>query len=89
MIKAFLLILSFVFFENCFAQDPQFVQSHSNAIYLNPALTGCFISPVLSEGLRLQWPNLTGSYNTYCASYHQLVRILHGGLGCYYMYDNA
>lgn len=58
-------------------------------MYLNPALTGCFISPVVSVSERIQWPKLTGTFKTVTASYHQLVRILHGGLGFYFMYDNA
>lgn len=74
---------------NCFSQDPEFVQAHGNIIYLNPALTGSYICPTLAQNLRLQWPNLTGTYNTYSASYHQLVRVLHGGLGFYYLYDDA
>jgi len=83
------LIVSLLFFQNIHAQDPKFAQSHSNAIYLNPALTGCFISPVISESYRSQWPNLSGTFKTYSTSYHQFVHALHGGVGFYYMYDNA
>jgi type IX secretion system PorP/SprF family membrane protein len=87
--KALIFFLAVLNFQNCFAQDPQFVQTHSNALYLNPALTGCFISPVISQSYRIQWPKLNGTYNTYSAAYHQFVRLLHGGLGCYYLYDDA
>jgi type IX secretion system PorP/SprF family membrane protein len=83
------LSISFLLSSYIHAQDPQFVQSHSNAIYLNPALTGCFISPVISESYRSQWPNPTSTYKTYSTSYHQFVNALHGGLGFYYMYDNV
>ena len=76
-------------FHQCYAQDPYFVQAHNNAMYLNPALTGCFIKPVISVSGRLQWPQLTGTYTTMSASYHQLVRLIHGGIGAYYMHDDA
>jgi type IX secretion system PorP/SprF family membrane protein len=87
-VKAF-VISAVLFCQTCLAQDPYFVQAHNNALYLNPALAGCFISPVLTFSGRLQWPDLNGTYRTVSASYHQLVRHLHGGLGAYYLYDNA
>jgi type IX secretion system PorP/SprF family membrane protein len=81
----FILLLS----NNIYAQDPFFVHNHSNAIYLNPALTGCFISPVISENVRYQWPDANATFKTYSTSYHQFVNALHGGIGVYHMHDNA
>lgn len=90
MKASFYLTLIIFIAENSYAQDPLFVQSHSNAIYLNPALTGCFINPVISAGYRNQWPETSsGGFRTSSVSYHQFVNALHGGAGFYYMYDNA
>ena len=89
MKAAFLLSLAFLHVMYVHAQDPLFVQTHSNAIYLNPALTGCFINPVISVSYRNQWPDASGGFKTFSTSYHQFVNVLHGGAGFYYMHDDA
>ncbi len=53
------------------AQDPQFTQFYANPIYLNPAFAGSNGCPRLAMNYRNEWPNLTGNYVTYSASYDQ------------------
>jgi type IX secretion system PorP/SprF family membrane protein len=63
------------------AQDPQFTQFYANPIYLNPAFAGSKACPRISMNYRNEWPELTGNYVTYSASYDQYFKNISGGFG--------
>ncbi len=62
-------------------QDPQFTQFYANPTYLNPAFAGTARCPRICLNYRNQWPNLSGTYVTYSASYDQHFDALAGGIG--------
>jgi type IX secretion system PorP/SprF family membrane protein len=66
---------------NVKAQDPQFTQFYANPLYLNPAFAGTAKCPRICLNYRNQWPNLSGTYVTYSASYDQHFDVLAGGVG--------
>ena len=70
------------------AQDPQFTQFYANPLYLNPAFAGTARCPRIVMNYRNQWPNLSGTYVTYSASYDQHIDALSGGLGIRVMQDD-
>ncbi len=63
------------------AQDPQFTQFYANPLYLNPAFAGTARCPRICMNYRNQWPNLSGTYVTYSASYDMHLDVLAGGIG--------
>ena len=71
------------------AQDPQFTQFYANPIYLNPAFAGSQRCPRMCLNHRNQWPNLSGTYVTYSASYDQHIDAIGGGLGLLVTNDKA
>jgi len=71
------------------AQDPQFTQFYANPIYLNPAFAGTARCPRAILNYRNEWPALSGTFVTYCASYDQHVDALQGGLGVFVLQDRA
>ena len=50
-------------------------------LYLNPAFAGTARCPRICMNYRNQWPNLSGTYVTYSASYDQHIDAISGGLG--------
>lgn len=70
------------------AQDPQFTQFYANPLYLNPAFAGTARCPRIAMNYRNQWPNLSGTYVTYAASYDQHIDAISGGLGLQVMQDD-
>lgn len=70
------------------AQDIQFTQFYANPLYLNPAFAGSEYCPRMCINYRNQWPNLSGTYVTYSASYDQYISSIHGGLGVLVTSDN-
>ena len=70
-------------------QDPTFSQFYANPLYLNPALTGVDRCPRFLMNYRNQWPNISGQFVTYSASYDQHVDAVSGGLGGMVMADIA
>ena len=70
-----------VFITNIKAQDLQFTQFYANPLYLNPAFAGSVRCPRICMNYRNQWPNLSGTYVSYSASYDQHVDAISGGLG--------
>lgn len=71
------------------AQDPEFSQYHSSALWLNPAYAGASGQATASAGFRDQWPKLSASFLTWNAGYDQYFAKLHGGLGLSLNFDNA
>ena len=57
-----------------YSQDPTFTQFYSNPVYLNPALAGSSGCPRIGLNYRNEWPQLTGNYVTYCASFDTYAR---------------
>ncbi len=81
-ISVWLLCLCFVSIINDLkAQDPQFTQFYANPLYLNPAFAGTARCPRICMNYRNQWPNLSGTYVTYNASYDQHIDAINGGIG--------
>jgi type IX secretion system PorP/SprF family membrane protein len=93
MLKRIVLILLVVFSlgssEKLFAQDPEFTQFYANPLYLNPAFAGSARCPRICLNYRNQWPNISGTYITYSASYDQHFDKLAGGLGLLVTNDKA
>jgi len=85
----FLGILTFlVLFSELRAQDPHFTQFYANPLYLNPAFAGTARCPRIALNYRNQWPNLSGTYVTYSASFDRHFDFLAGGLGLIVMNDD-
>lgn len=81
MKNTFLYTLIFVCAFNVYGQDPQFTQFYANPLYLNPAFAGANFCPRVCINYRNQWPNLSGTYVTYSASYDRYIKALAGGIG--------
>lgn len=86
MAKKFILLLLtslcfIVSWQDLKAQDPQFTQFYANPLYLNPAFAGTARCPRICMNYRNQWPNLSGTYVTYNASYDQHIDAISGGIG--------
>jgi type IX secretion system PorP/SprF family membrane protein len=69
--------------------DPHFSQFYANPLYLNPALAGSNICPRLNLGYRNQWPSLPNNFVSYSASFDMHISKIHGGIGVYFLSDNA
>lgn len=70
------------------AQDAQFTQFYANPLYLNPAFAGTARCARVCMNYRNQWPNLSGTYVTYSASYDQHFDFMSGGLGLLVLSDD-
>jgi type IX secretion system PorP/SprF family membrane protein len=85
-----LVLLAFsVIIGKSYAQDPEFSQFYANPLYLNPALAGVTLCPLVSANYRNQWPGIGKAFITYNFSYDQYVNFLHGGLGVLVTADRA
>lgn len=80
----FFLVLNL---QELYAQDPTFTQFYANPIYLNPAFAGSNKCPRICMNYRNEWPNLSGNYVTYSASYDKYIKSIKGGLGVLATYD--
>jgi len=69
------------------AQDPQFTQFYANPLYLNPAFAGSYGCPRFALNYRNEWPQLSGNYVTYSASYDQYFKNISGGFGVLATHD--
>ncbi|MBN4049698.1 PorP/SprF family type IX secretion system membrane protein [Bacteroidales bacterium AH-315-N07] len=83
------LLFCLVFGTTVIAQDPEFTQFYASPLYLNPALAGATVCPRVVLNYRNQWPNLSGQFVTYSASYDQFARSLKGGIGFLLLTDRA
>ncbi|MEY4287451.1 MAG: hypothetical protein RL511_1540 [Bacteroidota bacterium] len=84
------LTLTFLFIlaaGQLLAQDPTFTQFYSNPVYLNPALAGSSGCPRIALNYRNEWPQLTGNYVTYAASYDSYFKNISGGVGLVALHD--
>lgn len=86
-VKFGLIATVFAWCGSYYSQDPTFTQFYSNPIYLNPSLAGATGCPRVTMNYRNEWPQLTGNYVTYSASYDSYVRDVKGGVGLIAMYD--
>jgi type IX secretion system PorP/SprF family membrane protein len=84
----FILFLFLGIVPGAYAQDLQFTQFYANPLYLNPAFAGSNYCPRICVNYRNQWPNLSGTYVSYSASYDRYVEALSGGLGILVTSDN-
>lgn len=93
MAKKLIVLLTILvcsgFWEDLSAQDPQFTQFYANPLYLNPAFAGTARCPRICMNYRNQWPNLSGTFVTYSASYDQHIDAISGGLGLIVTQDDA
>jgi len=86
--KRIITILScLVVFASANAQDPAFTQFYANPLYLNPAMAGSFGCPRFALNYRNEWPQLSGNYVTYSASYDQYFKNISGGFGVLATHD--
>lgn len=69
------------------AQDPTFTQFYANPLYLNPAFAGSHGCPRFALNYRNEWPQLSGNYVTYSASYDQYFKNISGGFGVLATHD--
>ncbi|MFN5845499.1 MAG: type IX secretion system membrane protein PorP/SprF [Flavobacteriia bacterium] len=69
------------------AQDPTFTQFYANPLYLNPAMAGSYGCPRFALNYRNEWPQLSGNYVTYSASYDQYFKYVSGGFGLLATHD--
>ena len=84
-----ILVLIFIPSKELMSQDLHFTQFYAAPLYLNPAMAGTAICPRLTANFRIQWPNVTGRYTTYAASYDQYFNALSGGVGVLFLGDRA
>lgn len=87
LIIGFFLLFSLIYSAN--AQDFPASNVSSNAWWTCPALVGNSEDARASLFFRNQWPNLGGTYITGVAEFDKSVEKLHGGVGGYFLYDNA
>jgi len=89
--KTGILILFFtiILLNMGFSQDPHFSQFYANPLFLNPAMAGSAICPRIIMNFRNQWPQITGTYVTYNASYDEYVNAISGGIGILANVDRA
>lgn len=87
MKKLIVLFSCVVVLFNANAQDPAFTQFYANPLYLNPAMAGSNGCPRFGVNYRNEWPQLTGNYVTYSASYDQYFKNISGGFGVLATHD--
>lgn len=81
------IISLLVVLSNAQAQDPTFTQFYANPLYLNPAFAGSHGCPRFALNYRNEWPQLSGNYVTYSASYDQYFKNISGGFGVLATHD--
>lgn len=87
MKKLLVLFSCVVVLLNANAQDPAFTQFYANPLYLNPAMAGSNGCPRFGVNYRNEWPQLSGNYVTYSASYDQYFKNISGGFGVIATHD--
>ena len=74
-------LISLMFYDSTFAQDPVFTQFHSIPTFLNPSFSGAGGQSRISSGYRLQWPNDGYKITTQFASVDTWIESMNSGLG--------
>ncbi|MBT3300919.1 MAG: type IX secretion system membrane protein PorP/SprF [Bacteroidetes bacterium] len=87
LLFAILLLIQGLY--HSYGQDPHFTQFYANPLFLNPAMAGSAMQHRVISNYRNQWPNISGAYVTYAASYDGFYEEIAGGLGFQVMYDKA
>ena len=83
----YFMILFLLSSNEILAKDPTFTQFYANPIYLNPAFAGSNKCPRFNTNYRNEWPNLSGNYVTYSASYDAYSKSINGGIGFLATFD--
>ena len=83
----FLLLLSLLFSQTAWAQDPQFTQFYAAPQYLNPAFAGSALAPRVTANYRNQWPAIT-SYVTSMVGVDHYIDKYNSGIGLLIQNDN-
>ena len=66
-LQCFIILLTFLWINQTYGQDPIFTQFYSNPIYLNPAFSGTNKCPRFVMNYRNQWPAFPGAFITTAA----------------------
>ena len=85
--KRLIILLLLFASRGVIAQDPTFTQFYANPLYLNPAFAGSHGCPRFALNYRNEWPQLSGNYVTYSASYDQFFKNISGGFGVLATHD--
>ncbi len=71
-----------------YSQDASFSQYNNSRLNTNPAFTGTDSTLVISANYRLQWPNMSATYQAVNCSVDKYIRIIRAGLGLNYFYGS-
>jgi type IX secretion system PorP/SprF family membrane protein len=87
--KQLLITLSLLFSTSIyFSQDPIFFNNQQNRLFVNPAYAGTVESFSAAMNYRNQWPQLSGSYQTFTTEINQYLG-KGNGVSILFTYDNA
>lgn len=75
--------------QMAYAQDPQFGHFYSNSIIYNPAFTGNVDLGRFAFSYRNQWPEVSGKFVSFAASYDHYLSNVNSGVGVQFMTDRA
>lgn len=85
--KKIILFIATIVSTITVAQDLEFSQFYANPIYLNPAFAGTNGCARFATNYRNQWPQLTGNFVSFAASYDQYFDNINGGFGVTAVHD--
>lgn len=91
MLKRIIYIqfLTFIFFVDCYCQDPTFSQFYANPLYLAPSFAGATQEYRIGMNYRNQWPAIPGIFSTYSISVDKAMPNFNSGIGVLATYDVA
>lgn len=84
----FLCVIFFFIHAEAYAQDATFLNSNQSLIFLNPSFAGSNGGIRLQTSYRNQWPDLSGNFKTYAASFDAYITRLRAGLAIDFMLDD-